>query len=111
MVRYHVLFAIELATRRVHIAGISADPHGDWMHQIARNFIDAFDGFLLGKRYLIQDRDPLFTKAFRDTLKAGGVESVRLPARSPDLNCTQCTHGRPWAPRPGGTGEGVTAID
>jgi transposase InsO family protein len=86
LVRYHILFAIELAARRVHIAGIIAEPHGEWMQQIARNLTDAFDGFLLGKRYLIQDRDPLFTKAFRDTLAAGGVESVRLPAKSPNLN-------------------------
>ena len=56
------------------------------MHQLARNLTDAFDGFLMGKRYLIHDRDPLFTKEFRDTLAASGVKTVRLPARSPNLN-------------------------
>ena len=56
------------------------------MRQVARNLTDAFDGFLAGSRYLIHDRDPLFTKAFRDTLDAAGVKSVRLPARSPNLN-------------------------
>ena len=86
LARYHVLFVIELATRRIHIAGIIADPHGAWMHQVARNLTDAFDGFLLGKRYLIQDRDPLFTHAFRATLKVAGVKSARLPSRSPNLN-------------------------
>jgi len=86
LVRYSVLFVIELATRRVHIAGISAEPHSAWMHQVARNLTDATDGFLLGKRYLIMDRDPLFTRAFRETLKAAGMKSVRLPARSPNLN-------------------------
>ena len=44
------------------------------------------DGFLLGKRFLIHDRDPLFTGAVRDTLAASGVDAVRLPARSPNLN-------------------------
>ena len=44
LTRYHVLFVIELATRRAHIAGIIADPHGDWMLQVARNLTDAFDG-------------------------------------------------------------------
>ena len=65
LVRYHVLFVMELCTRRVQIAGILRDPYGSWMEQIARNLTDAFDGFLLGKRYLILDRDPLFTKKFR----------------------------------------------
>ena len=86
LVRWHVLFCIELATRRVHVVGIADEPYGDWLDQIARNLTDAVDGFLLGKRYPIQDRDPLFTKAFRDTLEVGGVKSVRLPARSPNLN-------------------------
>jgi putative transposase len=86
LVRYHVLFVIELATRRVNIVGITAQPSGEWMVQMARNLTDAFDGFLIGKRYLIHDRDPLFTKAFLDTLGAAGVKSVRLPARSPNLN-------------------------
>ena len=39
-----------------------------------------------GARYLIHDRDPLFTDAFRDLLKVSGVKTVKLPARSPDLN-------------------------
>ena len=38
------------------------------------------------KSYLIHDRDPLFTKEFFDVLKSTGVESLRLPARSPNLN-------------------------
>ena len=56
------------------------------MTQIGRNLTDAEDGFLVGKKFLIHDRDPLFTAEFRQTLAAAGVESVRLPARSPNLN-------------------------
>ena len=56
------------------------------MVQVARNLTDAFEGFLLGKRYLIHDRDPLFTKRFRETLEAADVESLRLPPKSPNLN-------------------------
>ena len=56
------------------------------MKQIARNLTDAEDGFLNGARYLIHDRDPLFTDALRELLKLSGVKTVRLPARSPDLN-------------------------
>ena len=44
------------------------------------------DGFLRGAKYLIHDRDPLFSKAFIAILKAGGVKSVKIPARSPNCN-------------------------
>jgi transposase InsO family protein len=86
LARYFVLFLIDLQTRRVEIAGISRRPDGEWMKQIARNLTDAEDGFLHGTRYLIHDRDPLFTDAFRELLESSGVEALKLPARSPDLN-------------------------
>jgi len=56
------------------------------MQQIGRNGTDAFDGFLLNVRYVILDRDPLYTDAFRALLKKAGVKPVRLPPRSPNLN-------------------------
>jgi putative transposase len=80
------LFFIELSTRRIHIAGISARANGLWMDQIARNLTDVEDGLLTGKRYLIHDRDPLFTAAFLSTLSEEGIQSVKLPPRSPNLN-------------------------
>jgi putative transposase len=80
------MFFIELSTRRVHIAGIPARANGLWMNQIARNLTDAEDGLLKGKRYLIHDRDPLFTEEFLATLTEAGIESARLPPRSPNLN-------------------------
>ena len=86
LVRYFVLFIIDLQTRRVEIAGIVPRPNGEWMKQIARNLTDADDGFLNGTRHLIDDRDPLFTEAFRELLKSCGVQTVKRPARSPDLN-------------------------
>jgi hypothetical protein len=63
--------------RRVEIVGISRAPDGSWMNQIARNLIDIDSGFLLGSRYLIHDRDPLFTSAFGETLRSEGVDLVR----------------------------------
>ena len=57
LVRYHVLFAIELATRRVNIMGIVQEPYGKWMEQVARNATDGFGSFLTGKRYMITDRE------------------------------------------------------
>ena len=56
------------------------------MSQVSRNVTDASDGCLTGKRFLILDRDPLFTVAFCETLAAAGVRVVRLPPRSPNLN-------------------------
>jgi putative transposase len=86
LTRYAVLFVIELATRRVHIAGIASEPDSAWVIQCGRQLTDAVDGFLVGKRYLLHDRDPLFSEACRETLAATGVETVRLPPRSPNLN-------------------------
>jgi transposase InsO family protein len=56
------------------------------MAQIARNLTDDLDGFFKGKRYLIHDRDPLFTQEFLSMLADMGIESVKLPPRSPNLN-------------------------
>jgi transposase InsO family protein len=86
LVRVAVLFVIEMSTCRVEIAWITTEPDGAWMAQVARNLTDVEDGFLGDKRFLIHYRDPLLTKEFRETLAAAGVESLRLPARSPNLN-------------------------
>ena len=56
------------------------------MTQIARNLTDDVDGFFKGKRYLIHDRDPLYTGDFLGMMAEAGVESVKLPPRSPNLN-------------------------
>jgi hypothetical protein len=60
-----VLFFIDLATRKVEIAGVASVADGLWMRQIGRNVTDAMEGVLRGKRYLIHDRDPLFTRGVR----------------------------------------------
>ncbi|MGE0711659.1 MAG: hypothetical protein AB7N76_03920 [Planctomycetota bacterium] len=78
-VRYFVFFLLEHATRRVHVAGISSAPDGTWMQQIARNLTDPVDGFLRGKRYLILDRDPLYTEAFRACSRAAASRSSACP--------------------------------
>jgi hypothetical protein len=86
LIRYFVLFVMDLKTRRVKIVGILPQPDGWWIRQVARNLTDAYDGFLNGTRYLIHDRDPLLTHGFQKILKAGGVRTVKLPAQSSDLN-------------------------
>ena len=86
LTRYHVFFVMDLATRTVEIAGLTAEPCGAWTAQMARNLTDALDGFRTGARYLLCDRDPLYTTEFREILRGAGIKPVRLPPRSPDLN-------------------------
>src|SRR5918992_154629 len=86
LITYYVLVVIELATRRVEIAGITPHPTAAFMQQCARQLTEPCEGFLLGKCYLIHDRDTKFTQAFDGLLKASGVEPVLLPPRSPNLN-------------------------
>src|SRR5437879_13725195 len=77
---------MELATRRVHFAGARVSPGDPWMKQMARNLTGAADGFLLGKRYLLMDRDTKFSEGFRAILRDTGVKAVRFPPHSPNLN-------------------------
>jgi putative transposase len=86
LVRYVVFFVMKLKTRTVEIAGITCQPDEAWMTQVARNLTAAGDGFLRGMPYLILDRDPLYTTAFRRLLRDSGVKPLVLPAWSPNLN-------------------------
>ena len=99
LVCYHVLFAIELATRRVEILGIVPEPDGRWMEQVARNATDGLSGFLLGKEYLIIDRDSRFTKEFRGILHTAGVN---VDTDSPALAQFKCLCGEVRALDQGG---------
>ena len=69
LTRFLVLFLIDLSTRRVEIAGVTRDANGLWMSQVARNLSDAAEGFLIGKRYLIHDRDLCSPKSFRRSFR------------------------------------------
>jgi transposase InsO family protein len=84
--RYLVLFFIDLSTRRYPTVGIASRANGLSMNQVGRHVTDAVDGILNGKRFLIHDRDPLLTAEFQSILTSVGVECVKLPPRSPNLN-------------------------
>jgi putative transposase len=88
LIRYHVFIVMELCSRKVHVAGLSPAANGEWMEQISRNLTDCDDGFLKGKKFLIHDRDPLYTARFRSYLSSAGCRPIRLPARSPNLNAS-----------------------
>ena len=77
LVRYHVLFTIELCTRRVEVLGIKPEPDGSWMKQVARNLTDPFVGVLAEKGYLIHDRDPAVHQGI-----PGHVDGCRSRART-----------------------------
>jgi transposase InsO family protein len=82
----YVLFVIELATRRVNICGLTTNRNDLWMLQISRNLFDRETGALRDKRHLIVDRDTKYSRQFRTFCAREGVEVIRLPPRSPNLN-------------------------
>ena len=86
LVTFYVLFFIHHATRRVLIAGITTNPDTAWMMQVARNLTMEGVGFLNGMKYLIHDGDGKFCPAFDHIIESSGIELMRLPPRSPDLN-------------------------
>lgn len=86
LTRYMVLVVIDYSTRKVEIAGIVEQGDGNWMKQMARNLTDPISGFLKDKRYLIHDRDPLYTKAFIEILQSAGIKHVKSMPMAPNFS-------------------------
>ena len=86
LVTYYVLFFLHLESRRVSVAGITRHPDQEWMEQIARSATQETWGYLYPCRYVLHDRDTKFCASFRSALATGGVKTIPLPARSPNLN-------------------------
>jgi transposase InsO family protein len=86
LVRYHVLFVMNLAKRKVHIAHIGCQVNGQVMAQVARNLTDFEDGFLSGMEYFVCDNDPLFTKRFEQILDNSDVDLIRTRVATPQQN-------------------------
>jgi hypothetical protein len=81
--RLYVLFFLEVGTRRVHLAGVTAHPDGAWVAQQAGNLL------MLEHRplqFLIGDRDAKFTRAFDDVFRSGGAEVLITPVQAPNAN-------------------------
>jgi transposase InsO family protein len=81
-----VLFFIELGSRRVHLAGCTASPSGDWVAQQARNLCWSLQERRTPLRFLIHDRDSKFTRAFDEIFRTEGLEIIRTPFRAPKAN-------------------------
>jgi hypothetical protein len=84
--RMYVLVVIELGSRRVHLAGVTAHPTGWWVAQQARNLAAVLDGQAAACKFLIRDRDTKFTRAFDDVWRSTGVEIIRTPVQAPNAN-------------------------
>ena len=82
--RYYALFFIAHGSRRVCLAGCTANPTGAWVSQQARNLgLDFSDQ---GIRFLIRDRDSKYSGPFDEVFRSEGIRIVKTPVRSPKAN-------------------------
>jgi transposase InsO family protein len=90
--RFYVLFFIELATRRVHLAGITTNPDGPWVTQQARNLLMHLEDECVQPRLLIRDRDSKFSRDFDEVFRSAGIRVIKAPVRAPQARA----HAERW---------------
>ncbi len=84
--RFYVLFVIEIDRRRVHLLGVTTNPNGPWVTQVARNFASDLEDAGRHFRFLVRDRDTKFTAGFDAVFASIGIETIRTPVASPEAN-------------------------
>jgi putative transposase len=82
--RFYALLFIEIATRRVHLAGVTSNPNASWVTQQARNFVSRWD--TVPFRFLIHDRDAKYGGAFDEVFLTEGLRILRTPVQAPKAN-------------------------
>jgi putative transposase len=90
--RFYVLFFVELATRRVWLAGITTNPDGRWVAQQARNLLMTLDDEGVRPRFLVRDRDSKFTPEFDEVFCSEGIRVIKAPVRAPKARA----HAERW---------------
>ena len=83
---FFVLFFINVHTRKIHIAGITRNPNGEWLKDKVKPLAFLFESDEDSEKLLIRDGDKKFTKEFNEIIKSFGVRTKRLPYKSPNLN-------------------------
>jgi hypothetical protein len=86
------LFFVELATRRVWLAGITTNPDGRWVTQQARNLFMTLDDEGFRPRFLLRDRDGKFTRDFDEVFRSQGIRVIKAPVRAPKARA----HAERW---------------
>jgi putative transposase len=89
---FYVLFFIELATRRVWLAGITTNPDGPWVTQQARNLLMQLSDEYVRPRFLVRDRDSKFTREFDEVFRSERIRVIKAPVRAPKARA----HAERW---------------
>jgi putative transposase len=84
--RLYVLFFIELGSRRVHPAGVTAHPSANWVAQQARQITWSLGERASRPRFLVHDRDSKFSGAFDEVFRSEGIEIIKTPIQAPQAN-------------------------